>query len=283
MDHESVEGGKNRTPRRDVVRKVRSCILILLATSFLTVYLFTANQSAYACNFSTTQSSYTITQGTSSLTINGTDDCSPPGTLIDYTVLAGLCTATTTVVIPFTTTPTGSGLFTNSFTFTLSTSAFNVGSYCIDVSSGGCESPCTPPPIIADSLTVTSGSSPPPAACTFTASISPATIVQGGTITVTGEDNCGPPSNDYIYVRVYATSTCPSGNPGGPDVAESTVTEPGGVPYTFPLQPFDTSTQGSLPPGSYCVWINSNSYPSGVDYPLTVTGAGPAAAAGYPR
>ena len=166
MNHKSVECGKNQMPSRDaVVRNVRSCILIALAISFLTVYLaFIANQSAYACDFNPTLSS-TI-------------------------------------------------------------------------------------------------------------------IVQGGTITVTGDDTCGPPGGETVVFDFYATSSCPaSGTPPGTyvgDEMQQLVT--GQTTYTSTFQPL-TGSGNPLPPGSYCIYAWSSSYPSGSDLPFTVTGAGPPAAA----
>jgi hypothetical protein len=108
--------------------------------------------------------------------------------------------------------------------------------------------------------------------CTvFTATLSSSTIVQGGSLTLSGVDNCSPITGENIFANTYETSSCPSsGMPSGSQVGGdglSGVTGAySGVPITFFISP-----PGFGGPGTYCVHVFSTSDPSGANVAFTVT------------
>lgn len=113
----------------------------------------------------------------------------------------------------------------------------------------------------------------PAYACAFIINLSSSTIVQGGSVSLSGDDTCGSPT-DTIFVQTFQTSTCPAnGIPSGTQVGADGLNPVSGTWSNLPVTFF--SGQGG--PGSYCVHVFSNSISTaeGPNDPLTVTSATP--------
>jgi len=112
------------------------------------VVVLSGAESLHACAFTTTQSTYTITEGTQVLPVMGTDDCFPPGTTVNVFLYTGSCGSGKPQIVSVVTDAS------SSFTATLSTSSLVPGTYCIELASP-CNGSCTPPVNVTDSLMVT--------------------------------------------------------------------------------------------------------------------------------
>jgi hypothetical protein len=119
--------------------------------------------------------------------------------------------------------------------------------------------------------------SPAYATCIFTATLSSSMIVQGGSLTLSGQDTCGGQSGEALFANTYETSSCPptglpSGTQVGGDGLNPVVGTYSGLPITF-----FTSPPGFGGPGTYCVHVWSASVPDadGVNVAFTVTSAAP--------
>jgi hypothetical protein len=97
----------------------------------LTIVGATFLSPAYACTFSSSLPSPTITQGTSSVTITGTDTCDATGSNIDANLYQGTCPISGPLVSSANTATVSGG----GFTFNYPTSSLNQGSYCFYVFS----------------------------------------------------------------------------------------------------------------------------------------------------
>ncbi len=116
----------------------------------------------------------------------------------------------------------------------------------------------------------------PAYACTFTATLSASTIVQGGSLTLSGDDSCNP-SGENIFANTFETSSCPpTGDPPGSQVGGDGLSGVTGAYSGVPIT-FFTSPPGFGGPGTYCVHVFSTSIPSsdGVNVAFTVTSATP--------
>jgi hypothetical protein len=96
----------------------------------LTIAGATFVSPAYAeCSFGSSLSSSTITEGTSSVTVSGTDTCDPPGTTMDVFLRSvpsgGTCPGTTNISSSSTKTSNGA------FSANVPTSSLPPGSYCV--------------------------------------------------------------------------------------------------------------------------------------------------------
>jgi hypothetical protein len=134
-----------------LVQRLRFIGVTVLSILVLTIIGAVSLLPAYAgCTFTTTVTSFTITQGTSSITVSGTDDCNLGTSTVVAQLNSGSCAGPRTFIRAVSTTPGVAGAFT---TPPLTTSDLNPGSYCVVVVSQG---PGTSPTNISDPLTVTS-------------------------------------------------------------------------------------------------------------------------------
>jgi hypothetical protein len=107
---------------------------------------------AYAtCTFIGTLSSSTIAQGTSSVTVSGTDGCQDPGQIVNVYLEAGTCGSGGSTLFSSTATIGGSFDFSQS----IPTSSLGPGSYCVRLTSCQAEPDCGGLATITDPLTVT--------------------------------------------------------------------------------------------------------------------------------
>jgi hypothetical protein len=107
---------------------------------------------AYAfCTFTGTLSSSTIAQGTSSVTVSGTDECQAPGQIVNVYLEAGTCGSGGSTLFSSTATIGGSFDFSQS----IPTSSLGAGSYCVRLTSCSAEPNCGSLITITDPLTVT--------------------------------------------------------------------------------------------------------------------------------
>jgi hypothetical protein len=134
--------------------------LTFIAVAILSILVLTIAGAtlppAYAvCTFSSSLSSSNITQGTSGVTVSGTDTCDPTGTIVEILLCPGTCPpADGNVGSTFATTGAG-----GAFSASISTSSLSLGSYCVYVAST-VSFPSTP--ANSDPLTVTSVAPPIP-------------------------------------------------------------------------------------------------------------------------
>ena len=226
----------------------------------------TATQTTTSCTFTSALSPSTITQGTSSVMVSGTDTCDPPGTSIGSLIYSSPC--------PSSGLPSGvafinPGNLTDSstdssghFSYSANTATLSPGSYCLIIQtpsisgqSGG-----------YDHLTVTAATTSSSTLIAATTSTPTLTVkgqpASGGEWTSIGPSpiqGCGTsPSNNYCSGRVSAIALDPS-HPGtiyiGGAVGGVWKSTNGGSTWT-PL----TDNQPSLAIGSIAV------DPSGVVY-----------------
>jgi hypothetical protein len=144
---------------KSTVQRFRFIAVTVLSILVLTIIGAAFLSPAYAvCNLTTTASSYTITQGTASVTISGTDLCDPTITTgVNANLYAGACLS-----------GPASGPFlanngvnidgSHNFAITIPTSTLNPGSYCFYVAS----SVSALTNFVNDPLTVTSSAPPIP-------------------------------------------------------------------------------------------------------------------------
>lgn len=129
--------------------------------------------------------------------------------------------------------------------------------------------------VLATAFLLVVGSKPVYALCTFTAGLSSSSIVQGGSVSVIGNDTCGGMSGEAAFFNIF-TGACPlsgTGLPSGTQVGGNGLNPVAGTYTSAPLVFF----VGQGGPGTYCVQVFSASVPSSasVDLLLTITGAAP--------
>jgi len=127
----------------------RSLVLgALMCTAFLVFLVGSQPVHGIPLCFTTSASSYTITQGTT-LTVTGADTCANAASPISINLLPNCGSLTALANVPA---ALGVG---GQFSANVPTSSLTPGSYCIQGSAGCSGGGCTPPPVILDPLTVT--------------------------------------------------------------------------------------------------------------------------------
>ncbi|MGA2627697.1 MAG: hypothetical protein ABSF63_11665 [Candidatus Bathyarchaeia archaeon] len=141
------------------VQRFRLIALTVLSILGLTIIGAAFLSPAYAvCTLTTTQSSYTITQGTSGFTISGSDLCDPAiTTSVDANLYPGACPASGSLILDGGVNTASDKSFAIS-SFTSPISSLPTGTYCFYVFS--VVSPTTN--FVNDPLTVTSSAPPIP-------------------------------------------------------------------------------------------------------------------------
>ena len=115
-----------------MVQRLRLIAVTVLSILALTIIGATLPSPAYACSRTSSLSSSTITVGTSSVSVTGTDTCNPyPGSSADHSVVlrSGACPG----VVPYIWTTNVATDSSGNFIQSIPTSSLSPGSYCVIV------------------------------------------------------------------------------------------------------------------------------------------------------